>query len=114
MPKATNYADNWFLLLDNNTTYANVGNAAGLVGSSGAGSPGSLYVSLHTGDPAIPGFPSIQQTVPQYVNWFGYNMKPILDVLKLRYPRIKYISPPVCQSLTPKSGSSSSVFSGWV
>jgi hypothetical protein len=41
-------------------------------------------------------------------------MKPILDVLKLRYPRIKYISPPVCQSLTPKSGSSSSVFSGWV
>jgi hypothetical protein len=67
MPKATNYADNWFLLLDNNTTYANVGNAAGLVGSSGAGSPGSLYVSLHTGDPGLTG----DQTVNE-ASYTGY------------------------------------------
>lgn len=67
MPKSTNYADNWFLLFDNNTTYANVGNAGGLVGSSGGGSPGSLYVSLHTGDPGLTG----DQTVNE-ANYTGY------------------------------------------
>lgn len=34
-------------LLLNNTAFANIGNAGGLAGSSGAGSPGNLYVSLY-------------------------------------------------------------------
>lgn len=40
------------LLLFNNTTFANVGDATGLVGSTVAG---SLYVSLHTSDPGEAG-----------------------------------------------------------
>ena len=39
-------------LLFNNTTWANVGDATGIVGSSGAG---SLYISLHTADPGEAG-----------------------------------------------------------
>jgi hypothetical protein len=52
MPKSTNYADNWFKLLDVNTAYANVGDAGGLQPSA---APGNLYVSLHTGDPGLTG-----------------------------------------------------------
>jgi len=61
MPKATSYATNWFKLLDTNLAYANVGDAGGLQPS---GSPGSLYVSLHTGDPGLTG--------DQTVNEAGY------------------------------------------
>ncbi len=39
-------------LLFNNTTWANVGDATGIVGSTGAG---SFYVSLHTADPTAAG-----------------------------------------------------------
>lgn len=49
------------LLFFNNTTMANVGNAAGLVGSSGGGSPGSLYVTLHTSTPAATGTQSTNE-----------------------------------------------------
>ena len=52
MPKSTNYADNWFKLLDTNAAYANVGDAGGLQPSA---APGDLYVSLHTGDPGLTG-----------------------------------------------------------
>lgn len=52
MPKITAYADNWFKLLDNNSAYANVGDAGGLQPSA---SPGSLYVSLHSTDPGLAG-----------------------------------------------------------
>lgn len=52
MPKSTNYADNWFKLLDDNVAYAGVGDAPGLQPSA---APGSLYVSLHTGDPGLTG-----------------------------------------------------------
>lgn len=39
-------------LLFNNTTWANVGDATGIVGS---GTAGSLYISLHTADPGEAG-----------------------------------------------------------
>lgn len=40
------------LLLFNNTTWANVGDATGIVGST---APGSFYISLHTADPGEAG-----------------------------------------------------------
>src|SRR5580765_301637 len=40
------------LLIFNNTNFANIGDATGLRGSSTAG---SLYISLHTGDPGEAG-----------------------------------------------------------
>lgn len=43
---------NLLKLLFNNTTWANLGDVTGVVGSSGAG---SLYVSLHTADPGEAG-----------------------------------------------------------
>lgn len=43
---------NLLKLLFNNTTWANVGDATGLVGSTAAG---SLYISLHTADPTDAG-----------------------------------------------------------
>jgi hypothetical protein len=52
------------LLLFNNTAAANIGNAGGLQPSSVAG---SLYVSLHTGDPGTTG----DQTVNE-ANYTGY------------------------------------------
>lgn len=64
MPKSTNYADNLFKLLDVNTAYASVGDAGGLQPSA---TPGSLYVSLHTGDPGLTG----DQTVNE-ANYTGY------------------------------------------
>lgn len=49
----TNEAEsNALLLLFNNTTWANVGDATGLVGS---GAAGSLYISLHIADPGETG-----------------------------------------------------------
>jgi len=88
-----------------------IGAGKGITAASALLSSFSVYIP----GPAIPGFPSVSQTVPQYVNWFGYTMKPILDVLKLRYPRIKYTSPPVCQVLTPRSGSSMPMVApGWL
>ena len=59
MPKADTWELGLLNLLFTNATFANVGNATGLVGSSGAGSPGSLYLSLHT---ASPGDTGNQQT----------------------------------------------------
>lgn len=49
----TNEAEsNALLLLFNNTTWANVGDATGIVGSTGAG---NWYISLHTADPGETG-----------------------------------------------------------
>lgn len=49
----SNAAENDLLkLLFNNTTWANVGDATGLVGSTAAG---SFYISLHTADPGEAG-----------------------------------------------------------
>ena len=54
------------LLFFNNTAMANVGNAGGLAGSSGGGSPGSLFVTLHTS--TGPGAAGTQNT-----NEYAYN-----------------------------------------
>lgn len=50
--KTDSHENSLLLLLFNNTTYAKVGDATGIVGSSTAG---SLYVSLHTADPTEEG-----------------------------------------------------------
>ena len=52
MSKSNSLENAWLLLLFNNTNIALVGDATGLRGSSTAG---SLYVSLHTGDPGEAG-----------------------------------------------------------
>lgn len=53
MSSLTNAAETDLLeLLFNNTTWANIGDATGLVGSTAAG---SFYVSLHTADPGETG-----------------------------------------------------------
>lgn len=49
---ANTSATNLLLLLFNNTTWANIGDATGIVGSTGAG---SFYLSLHTSSPAEAG-----------------------------------------------------------
>lgn len=56
--------NNLLLLLFNNTTWANVGDATGLVGSGGAG---SFYISLHTADPGEAG----SQTTSE-ISYTGY------------------------------------------
>ena len=48
MSKGNTFENDLLLLIFNNTNIANIGDATGLRGSSSAG---SLYVSLHTGDP---------------------------------------------------------------
>ena len=48
MSRSNDAENNYLLFMFNNTTWATVGDATGLVGSGGAG---SFYVSLHTGDP---------------------------------------------------------------
>jgi hypothetical protein len=48
MSKGNTFENDLLLLIFNNTNAANIGDATGLRGSSTAG---SLYVSLHTGDP---------------------------------------------------------------
>jgi hypothetical protein len=50
--KTDSHENSLLLLLFNNTTYAKIGDATGIVGSSAAG---SLYVSLHTADPTEEG-----------------------------------------------------------
>lgn len=52
MSKTNTWENSLLLLLFNNTNVADVGDATGLRGSSTAG---SLYVSLHTGDPGEAG-----------------------------------------------------------
>jgi len=52
MSKGNTFENDLLLLLFNNTNIANVGDATGVRGSSTAG---SLYVSLHTGDPGEAG-----------------------------------------------------------
>ena len=49
---ANTAANNLMLLIFNNTTWANMGDATGVVGSTSAG---SLYLSLHTSSPAESG-----------------------------------------------------------
>jgi hypothetical protein len=48
MSKSNAAETDWLKLLFNNTTWAGVGDAGGIVGSTAAG---SLFVSLHTADP---------------------------------------------------------------
>lgn len=52
MSKGNTFENDLMLLVFNNTNAANIGDATGLRGSSTAG---SLYVSLHTGDPGETG-----------------------------------------------------------
>lgn len=52
MSKSNTFENDLLLLLFNNTNIADIGDATGLRGSSTAG---SLYVSLHTGDPGEAG-----------------------------------------------------------
>lgn len=52
MSKSNSAETNLLKLLFNNTTWANVGDATGIVGSSTAG---SLYIALHTADPGEAG-----------------------------------------------------------
>lgn len=52
MSKTNGYENSLLLLVFNNTNIASVGDGTGLRGSSTAG---SLYVSLHTGDPGEAG-----------------------------------------------------------
>lgn len=52
MSKSNTFENDLLLLLFNNTNIANVGDATGVRGSSAAG---SLYLSLHTGDPGEAG-----------------------------------------------------------
>lgn len=52
MSKTNDFENALLLLVFNNTNIANVGDATGLRGSSTAG---SLYLSLHTGDPGEAG-----------------------------------------------------------
>lgn len=52
MSKSNTWENDLLKLVFNNTTVSGLGDATGVVGSSGAG---SLYVSLHTGDPGETG-----------------------------------------------------------
>lgn len=52
MSKGNTFENDLLLLIFNNTNAANIGDATGLRGSTTAG---SLYVSLHTGDPGEAG-----------------------------------------------------------
>ena len=52
MSKSNSFENSLLLLLFNNTDVANIGDAAGLQNSAVAG---SLYLSLHTGDPGEAG-----------------------------------------------------------
>lgn len=62
---ASNACENaLLLLLFNNTDFANVGDAAGLQNSAAAG---SLYVSLHTGDPGEGGSQNTSESA--YTNY---------------------------------------------
>lgn len=64
MSKGNDFENDLLLLLFNNTAIANIGDAAGLQPSAGAG---SLFVSLHTADPGEAG----DQTTSE-ANYTGY------------------------------------------
>lgn len=64
MSKGNTFENDLLLLLFNNTNIANLGDATGLRGSSAAG---SLYVSIHTGDPGEAG----DQTTNE-ISYTGY------------------------------------------
>jgi hypothetical protein len=64
MSKSNTWENELLSLLFNNTNVANVGDATGLRGSS---APGSLYVGLHTADPAEGGDQTTSET-----NYGGY------------------------------------------
>jgi hypothetical protein len=59
MSKSNSLENSWLLLLLNNTNIANVGDATGLRGST---TVGSLYLSLHTGDPGEAGDQTTSET----------------------------------------------------
>jgi hypothetical protein len=65
--KSPDWADKLLLLVFNNTPVLGVGDSLGLLGSTGAG---SLYVSLHTGDPSVGVDPSDQTTAE--ISYTGY------------------------------------------
>jgi hypothetical protein len=60
--KGATFANGIVSLVFTNTTLANIGNAAGLVGSSGVGSPGNLWVGLYTADPGPGGDQTTNET----------------------------------------------------
>jgi hypothetical protein len=59
MSKGNTFENDLLLLIFNNTNAADIGDATGLRGSSTAG---SLYVSLHTGDPGEGGDQTTSET----------------------------------------------------
>lgn len=59
MSKGNTFENAWLLLIFNNTTYANVGDAAGILKSVG---DGNLYVSFHTSDPGEAGDATTNET----------------------------------------------------
>lgn len=69
MSKSNTFENDLLLLLFNNTNIANVGDATGVRGSSTAG---SLYLSLHTGDPGEAG----DQTTNE-ISYTGYARKAV-------------------------------------
>lgn len=64
MSKGNTFENDLLLLIFNNTAIANLGDVAGVLGSSTAG---SLYVSLHTGDPGEAGDQTTSETA--YTNY---------------------------------------------
>lgn len=59
MSKSNDFETGLLNLVFKNTTYTTVGDAAGLLGSAGAG---NLFVSLHTADPGEAGIPTTSET----------------------------------------------------
>lgn len=59
MSKTNTCENSLLLLIFNNTDFANIGDAGGLQNSAAAG---SLYVSLHTGDPGEAGSQTTSET----------------------------------------------------
>src|SRR5690242_13424401 len=64
MSKSNDFENDLLLLMFNNTNIANVGDATGVRGSTGAG---SLYVALHTADPGETGKQNTSETA--YTNY---------------------------------------------
>lgn len=64
MSKSDAWESDLLKLVFNNTTAATIGDATGIVGSTGAG---SLYISLHTADPGETGNQTTNET-----NYSGY------------------------------------------
>lgn len=59
MSKSNAFENDIMLLIFNNTNISNLGDATGVVGST---TPGSIFVSLHTADPAEGGTQSTNET----------------------------------------------------